>query len=153
MKHIIILLACLSATTLWAQRSIKIEALPSCPMTLYNQDSTSLEQIGPSFKTRKAETIVVEYLCDDAEANKILNGASFYLVITDINGMALTDTETSVTIDGINIPTYAQAIYRSEKGLRFEVNPISWSWQKGTVASFSIFSQEGEVRRKNLLFN
>ena len=153
MKHILLLLLGLSSLPLLAQRSAVFEK-SKCSMYLYNQDSTSLELMKSSFKARKVETIVVEYQCHEEEVENILNGETLYLVLVNTIGEIVLEGGPLITVGGTEIQTYTKAIYRSKKGIRFEVNPEEdFRWKKGESYMFFIYSGEGVVKRKVILLN
>ncbi|MEM6345965.1 MAG: hypothetical protein AAF927_18875 [Bacteroidota bacterium] len=153
MKHLLLLLLGLSSLPLLAQRSAVFEK-SKCSLYLYNQDSTSLELMKASFKARKVETIVVEFQCHDEEVENILDGAPLYLVLVNAWGGIVLGGGPIITIGGTEIQTYTKAIYRSKKGIRFEVNPEEdFRWKKGESYLFCIYSGEEVLRRKVILFN
>lgn len=153
MKHLIILLACLSATPLWAQRSIKIEAQPRCPIYFYNRTDTSEIQITRSFvKARSIKKLIIKYQCDE-EAARIYAGATLYLVIGDMNGQTLTNNLPALTLNERSVAPYAQGIYTLEDGIEFAMESPNGGWKKGETFIFRICTKDGEIAKKIILTN
>lgn len=122
-----------------------------CGMTLYNQDSTSIEMIKASIHARRLETLIVEFQCKNDDAG-IIDGTSLYLVVLDSSGKPYSVEGPVIAIDGIEILAYAQAIYQSEKGVRFEVNPTAdFKWRKGEAYMLEIYTAKGLLRKKVIL--
>ena len=155
MKHLIILLTCLSATPLWAQRSIKIVPPSTCPMTLYNRRLPNPDTpiMSSSIKARGVETIIVKYDCESALSDQLYAGATLFLVIRTIDGQELTNNLPAISLNGKSTQPYAQGVFSSDKGIAFAVRPPNEYWRKGESYIFEICNKDGRIAKKILLMN